>query len=393
MFVSSTINPSARSSTHFFIVHHNDERVLVPVDLHAKYADLQAFAVKEWGLALGGLVFETNELNICAGKLVRIHEDAWAGIRDVVGNVYVRAHVSNLNVQKGKFLLRFYNIASFLDYLYSCNARTGASASSIKYSKRKESKGAREHTESADEDEVEQQTRSDSQRSDYVVVAPAQNGAIIHPGPPSSPSTAKVTRKAEDPLKLFSDELSEKADGPDEEEEEGPKKPASKRVERTPSETHVARILRQEDSEQSTTTSKSSTKTTVSSADASRPTDVASHNPHSASTATNSSGSGMDSERVLIIVEAPDSTEEPRGFRIKREHTVQTVLKGASNVFKIDFTKARLRMVVDEEDRESHTIKCYKGDTMNSLGIEDGRRFIIEVQDSDEEEEEEESDN
>ncbi|KAL5512567.1 hypothetical protein ACEPAG_3220 [Sanghuangporus baumii] len=91
MLVSSILNPSIRSSVQLLVVHFNDERVLVPTELHAKYSDLQGFIVKEWGFESQDVFYiETDEFDICAGKRVRIHEEAWFGIKDIVGNVYVR---------------------------------------------------------------------------------------------------------------------------------------------------------------------------------------------------------------------------------------------------------------------------------------------------------------
>ena len=91
MLVASTLNPSNRSSVQFLVVHFDDERVLVPTELHTKYSDLQGFVVKEWGFESSEVFnIETDELDICAGKRVRVHEEAWFGIKDIVGNVYVR---------------------------------------------------------------------------------------------------------------------------------------------------------------------------------------------------------------------------------------------------------------------------------------------------------------
>ena len=50
----------------------------------------------------------------------------------------------------------------------------------------------------------------------------------------------------------------------------------------------------------------------------------------------NSQESTSTPERVLIIVEVAGGDSEARGFRIKREHTVYNILKGASKNFHID---------------------------------------------------------
>ncbi|THH05475.1 hypothetical protein EW145_g4769 [Phellinidium pouzarii] len=383
MFVSSTCNPSARSSVHFVVVHHNDERVLVPVDMHAKYVDLQLFAAKEWDLNIQTLTFETDELDICAGQRVRIHEEAWRGIRDVVGNVYIRIRGSSQKAQKGDV---FNTVIKFEE--------------------------ARAHTESADEDEVEQQTRPDSKKSEYVIVTSTTNNhEESHLKSPinSSMAAAIDTYTYEDPLKLFSDELGERVDayedsdmtgemGEEEEEseeeggeaEEGEgeeeekvqtKKPISKRVERaTP--TH-------EESEQTPKNSArvplSVTKTPLAVSGTS-----IDQFAQSASTAMNSSNasSNTESERVLVIIEVLGNSQEARGFRIKREHTVNTVLKGASKVFKVDYTRACFKMILEKKDGSSYTVKCDKDATIRSLSIANEQRFIIEIkEDSDAEEE------
>ena len=50
MLVSSTLCPSDRSPVHLFVVHYDEDRVLVPVDPYAKYTDLQNYVAKEWNL-------------------------------------------------------------------------------------------------------------------------------------------------------------------------------------------------------------------------------------------------------------------------------------------------------------------------------------------------------
>lgn len=44
-------------------------------------------------------------------------------------------------------------------------------------------------------------------------------------------------------------------------------------------------------------------------------------------------------DRVLIIVEVSGENTEARGFRIKREHTIYTILKGASKSFGVDLAR------------------------------------------------------
>lgn len=50
-------------------------------------------------------------------------------------------------------------------------------------------------------------------------------------------------------------------------------------------------------------------------------------------------------------------------------------------------------MVVDDEDGDIRLVKCHNEDTMKSLGVDDGQRFVIEVRAEEEEEEEEQSEN
>ena len=90
MLISSKLRPETVSSVSFIVIHYCYDSVLVPVDLHAKYSDLLAFAEKEWDLKPQHLVFETDDLSICMGKPIRIHEQAWNGVKDVIGNLYVR---------------------------------------------------------------------------------------------------------------------------------------------------------------------------------------------------------------------------------------------------------------------------------------------------------------
>ncbi|KAH8110555.1 hypothetical protein DFH11DRAFT_1730239 [Phellopilus nigrolimitatus] len=413
MLVSSTLNSSARSTVHFVVVHHNDERVLLPVDMHAKYSDLQEFVAKEWEMTLRSFVFETDELDVCAGRRVRIHEEAWAGIRDIVGNVYVRTR------DKGNFGL----LANSMQAYSKKEQKSGFNYTVKSEMKREDNAGARQHTESADEDEVERQTRKDCQKSDDGAVKPTERGQARNhtltpsnfksmPGPSSS--LRNGAHANEDTLNLFSDELIEKADasdGPDrtdeeeddgneggaeEEEEEQVEKSISKRVERTPSATQVARILQEERSEDHQAPKNVSSTTAVPTMSETprfvknKNTDVKSEengarSASSASTDRNNS----DTKRVLIVVEVPDKEIEPRGFRIKREHTVQTVLKGAAKIFKVDYARSSLRMVIDDGDGEPRTVKCDNGDSMNQLNIADGQRFIIELREEEEEEEEE----
>lgn len=90
MLISSNIRPDTWSSVSFIVIHHLHDSILVPVDLHAKYSDLLAFAEKEWDLKDQRISFETDELGICPKSLIRIHESAWNGVKDVIGNLYVR---------------------------------------------------------------------------------------------------------------------------------------------------------------------------------------------------------------------------------------------------------------------------------------------------------------
>ena len=100
MLVCSTLNPSCLSSTHLLVVHYDDERILVPVDPYSKYSDLHAFITKEWALESQTFCIETDELNVCAGKWVKIHEEAWIGVKDIVGNIFVRVRRSSSSSDK-----------------------------------------------------------------------------------------------------------------------------------------------------------------------------------------------------------------------------------------------------------------------------------------------------
>ena len=90
MLVSSCLNPSIPSTTHFVVVNYENDRVLVPTDTRAKYRDVVDFVRREWNLSDVPITLETNDLNICLGQWVRIHEEAWPGVKEVIGNVYVR---------------------------------------------------------------------------------------------------------------------------------------------------------------------------------------------------------------------------------------------------------------------------------------------------------------
>lgn len=147
-----------------------------------------------------------------------------------------------------------------------------------------------------------------------------------------------------------------------------------------------------------------------SSTETSRPKSNARHSPTAPTASTTTlvtTASAPESERVLIIVEVAGGESEARGFRIKREHTIYTVLKGASKSFNLDVTKlvvililwpslltyscfrAVLKKVVEDDDGELSFIKCNSTDTMRSLQIEDGQRFIIDPTESEESEESE----
>ena len=56
-------------------------------------------------------------------------------------------------------------------------------------------------------------------------------------------------------------------------------------------------------------------------------------------------------------------------------------------------SRACLKKVVEDEGGEVSLIKCNNRDTIKSLGIEDGQRFVIALNEPEEEEESEESDN
>lgn len=102
MLLSSKLRPDIWSSVSFIVIHHYSDSVLLPVDLHAKYSDLLAFAEKEWDLKQQYVSFETDELSLCPGKLVRIHEQAWNGVKDVIGNLYVRVQEPSPPVREQK---------------------------------------------------------------------------------------------------------------------------------------------------------------------------------------------------------------------------------------------------------------------------------------------------
>ena len=89
MLVSSTLNPSHKSTTSFVVLYHENERVIVPTDSLPKYSDVFDFVRKEWDVKHQDLSLETNELDICRGEWVRIHEEAWPGLKDVIGTVHV----------------------------------------------------------------------------------------------------------------------------------------------------------------------------------------------------------------------------------------------------------------------------------------------------------------
>lgn len=98
MYISSTLRTDNFSTSSFIVLHHQKGSVLLPVDIYEKYSDLLAFAEKEWELKPQHIIFETDELNLCPGRRVRIHEQAWYGVKDIIGNVYVREHDPNQEV-------------------------------------------------------------------------------------------------------------------------------------------------------------------------------------------------------------------------------------------------------------------------------------------------------
>lgn len=68
--------------------------------------------------------------------------------------------------------------------------------------------------------------------------------------------------------------------------------------------------------------------------------------PASTLNSTSSGDSANGAERVLIIVEVAGGDSDARGFRIKREHTINTILKGASKNFSVDPTKYGLDWIL-----------------------------------------------
>ncbi|EJD08176.1 uncharacterized protein FOMMEDRAFT_144221 [Fomitiporia mediterranea MF3/22] len=385
MLVSSTLCPSDRSSVHLFVVHYDEDRVLVPVDPYAKYADLQNYVAREWNLERESIAFETDELNICAGKRIRIHEEAWIVVKDIVGNVYVRIRYPSHRRAKSE-------------------GRQEILAPAVKCEQKREVlEMTREPSESADEAEVEQQTRTEIPQSEYIDVAPTdgnhgQDAEINNHEHDPAIAATRSPRKPKplgDTLNLFNDEADAEEEGEEPLKEKEPstkpglaKEPSSGRrltwrqllssgraaAEKPPNSATTATTI---ESTLSTYTPRSAGESQAKSQ---------LHHEHSPERA----GSG-DPERVLIIVEPPpDSIYETRGFRIRREHSVRTVLKGASKAFKIDHTKARLRMVVDEDDQgKLVTVKCHDNETMTSLKVEESQRFVITMIHEEEEEEEE----
>ena len=106
MLVSSSFNTSYKTTAHFVVINYENERIIVPTDTYPKYSDILDFVRREWEVKHHNLVLETNELDICAGSWVRIHEEAWPGLKDVIGNVHVsyRATASKANNQNGTYL-------------------------------------------------------------------------------------------------------------------------------------------------------------------------------------------------------------------------------------------------------------------------------------------------
>lgn len=81
------------------VLHHENRRVIVPTDAYPKYSDVLDFVRREWDIKLQNMIFETNELDVCYGEWVRIHEDAWPGLKDVIGNVHARLWMSGSTTQ------------------------------------------------------------------------------------------------------------------------------------------------------------------------------------------------------------------------------------------------------------------------------------------------------
>ncbi|KAL5531879.1 hypothetical protein ACEPAF_5442 [Sanghuangporus sanghuang] len=409
MLVSSILNPSARSSVQLLVVHFNDERVLVPAELHAKYSDLQGFIVKEWGFESPDVFYvETDELDICAGKRVRIHEEAWFGVKDVVGNVYVRIRRSKRDDLKGQ---RYNRKPHHSEFYAEASGHSFFSEMSLSVKddvKHEDALTSQAASESADEAEVEQQTRTEIPKREITEETPTirrreQESKQDKKDQPESP---KKQKPQGDTLNLFNDEVDADVPGAsgtradrDEQKEE-----SSPGTENTPAPRSTWKSLLGS-LHRSTPNGSSNnnanvphTASTIGTPAFDTPVPVSKTRSKAESSATAATdgaaaamgGSGGDLERVLIVVEPPpDSIYEARGFRIRREHSVRTVLKGACKAFKIDYTRTRLRMVteVDENsqgDGELITVKCNDADTMNSLDIEDNQRFIIEMVDEDE---------
>ncbi|KAL5512568.1 hypothetical protein ACEPAG_3221 [Sanghuangporus baumii] len=263
-------------------------------------------------------------------------------------------------------------------------------------------------SESADEAEVEQQTRTEISKSEIAEETPTvrrrkQDSKEDKRDRPESPRKQKPQS---DMLNLFSDEVDADVPGTSDSrtDKEKQKEESSPGKETTPAPRPTWKSLLDSlhrstpNGNSNNNASAPHTASTIGTPAFNTPAPIPKTRSYAESSATAATdgaaaatgATGGDSERVLIVVEPPpDSIYEARGFRIRREHSVRTVLKGACKAFKIDYTKTRLRMVteVDESsqgDGELITVKCNDADTMNSLDVEDNQRFIIEIVDEDE---------
>ncbi|TDL22901.1 hypothetical protein BD410DRAFT_182466 [Rickenella mellea] len=101
MIVSSSVNPHSKTDNHFVVLSYRERSVLVPTP--GTYEEALNIAQKLFGLNRVAVNFETNDLDICSGRSVRINESAWEGIFPVLGNVVVCVEDKNYRAQ-------FYNL-------------------------------------------------------------------------------------------------------------------------------------------------------------------------------------------------------------------------------------------------------------------------------------------
>ncbi|EJD08177.1 uncharacterized protein FOMMEDRAFT_25337 [Fomitiporia mediterranea MF3/22] len=371
MLVSSTLCPSDRTSVHLFVVHYDEDRVLVPVNSYVKYADLQDYVAKEWNLEKESIALETDELDICAGIKIRIHEETWIWIKDLVGNVYVRVR-----------------------YPSHANARPErqqvALASNVKYEPKREGlemNGA--SSESADEAEVEQQTSTGTLESEHVGGTPldGNHGQDVEvngheheqpDAPTQGPGEPKpVGEGFEIQLNVFNNEA-DAGEEPKEtlREKEQTSKPTAEEKPSSGRLLDSGRAAPENPPNSATTSTTGSTLCTFSICPARE-----GENNSQPRYEPISERLGPHEQGVIINVEPPpNSYYRTRRYRFYRERKVVSVLKYTCKAFSIDYMKYAKHFYLLKDVLTS--LKFHRAQLLQDLGIDsDGERVLFNCHD------------